>query len=53
MSSLELKECFIGKKLSDKCNVRPFTRVIGLKKSSDLKHEDQKLVKWRCEVSTI
>ena len=53
MSNLELIECFIGKHLSEKCHVRKLTRTIGFIKISELKHEDQELLKWRCKISLI
>ena len=53
MSSPELIECFIGKHLGEKCHVRKLTRTIGFKKISELKHEDQELLKWRCEIILI
>ena len=49
MSNLELAVCFIGKHLNEKCHVKTLTRTVGFKQFSELKYEDQKILKWRCE----
>ena len=53
MNSLELTDCFIGRHLSEKCHVKKLSRAIGLKNMSELKQEDQEVLKWRCEISSI